>query len=186
VADQLLAEAGDVVALAGRSLTTEEAEKVVGVLTKLSGLFRRAAGDQQFTAGTSTVRLRAYAATVWLKQHPVVSVDQVLTDDGNPVTFKLVGQTLTVDTAERFVTVTYTHGGDVPDVVRTTIADAARQVLQIAPEAREGVTQQTSSVFSRSYAQWALGGQTRLSPDDVALAKSYRRRPWRPPIVQEP
>lgn len=82
------------------------------------------------------------------------------------------------------VLVTYSHGGDVPDPVRLCVADAVRRALSIDEAAAAGATSVTESdtrgPFSRSrtrqFASWAVGGQALLSPDDVALARSYRVR----------
>lgn len=178
-----LADASDVEEMLGRHLTSAEQDRVSGILDKASELFRRRSG-QQFTPGESTVRLKVTAGHVTLVQRPVVSVESV-TDDcdpGRPVRHDLFASQLRVhgiDSGE-FVRVTYTHGGDVPDTVRLCIADLARRVLEIAPAAISGVTQhgETTGPFTEqnTYAAWAIGGQTMLSPDDAALAESYRVR----------
>lgn len=82
------------------------------------------------------------------------------------------------------VLVTYTHGGEVPDDVRLCIADVVRRVMGLDADAAAGATTVTDSdtrgPFSRSrtrqFASWAIGGQLLLSPDDLALARSYRTR----------
>lgn len=180
-----LADITDVMSLMDRSLTSGETTKANGVLVKASALFRRRA-RQKFTPGVSTARIRVHGGIAFLRERPVESVESVILDGGTTPSWTRVGQWLSIDTAESFVTVSYHHGGDVPDDVRLCIADIARQVILIPAEAQAAITQQTSGPFSRSYASWALGGQTRLSPDDAALADSYRRRPWRPPVVQVP
>ena len=177
-----LASSTDVVAALGRALTLDEAAKVGAILDKASELFRapppRGSG-QQFTPGTSTVRLKVNGGKVYLPQRPANAVSAVFDDDGNPVTFTLDGQWLTVPfISHQFVRVSYSHGGTVPDLVRLTIADIARKVLSIDKNAASGATQhsETSGPFTDSwtYASWALGGQTMLAPDDVAIADSFR------------
>jgi len=173
-----LASEDDVVAALGRDLTTAETARVDAVLDKLSELFRRESG-QTFTAAESTVRLKVNGGRVRLTQAPVVEVVSVVDDDAVAVEYTLFGSWLTTDLASHeFVTVEYSHGGTVPDVVRLTIADAARQVLQVDPNAVTGITQrgETTGPFSEqtTYASWAVGGSTRLSPDDLSLARSYR------------
>lgn len=173
-----LASKEDVEAALGRDLTSEEDARVGAILDKLSELFRRESG-QQFTPGTSTVRLKVNGGRVYLPQRPVTEVTSVKDDAGADVAHDRHDQWLTVPmVSHEFVTVTYSHGGTVPDVVRTSVADAARQVLMIAPAAVGGVTQRgtTTGPFSgqESYATWAQGGSARLSPDDVALARSFR------------
>jgi len=178
-----LAASADVVAALGRALTTSEAARVGAILDKASELFRRRSG-QQFTAETTTVRLKVNGGRVYLPQRPVTTVTSVVDDDAAPVAYTRAGQWLTIDAdstscnSYSFVTVTYAHGGAVPDLVRLAIADIARQVLMIDPNAQTGVTQhaQTKGPFTESfsYASWAVGGMTRLSPEDLALADSFR------------
>lgn len=177
-----LAANADVVGLLGRALTTLEAARAESVIDKASGLFRRRSG-QQFASGTPTVRLKVNGGRVYLTQHPVTSVTSVVDDDGVDVLYTLDGQWLTIDpastscTSSSFVTVTYAHSG-VPDLVVLAIADIARQVITIDANAQVGVTQstQTKGPFTESftYASWAVGGMTRLSPEDNALADSYK------------
>lgn len=174
-----LASAEDVVAALGRPLTTDEASRVEAILDKASELFRKRSG-QQFTAGESTDRVKITANWVELVQRPVVDIVSVVDDDGNAVEFEQVESRLflTRGCAGRFVRVTYTHGGDVPELVRLTIADIARKVLSIDPRAASGVTQrgETTGPFSEqyTYATWAQGGQTMLAPDDATIAASFR------------
>jgi hypothetical protein len=177
-----LATAADVAESLGRDLTSEEAVRVEPILDKASELFRRESG-QQFTAGSSDVRLRVRSGdTVYLPQRPVVSIESVTTEDGADVVFTNRDQAVTVTTADQWVLVEYTHGGDVPDLVRLAVAEIGAVVLRIDAQALTGVSQagETTGPFSRqfSYASWAIGGATRLSPDDVKLARSFRN-PWR-------
>ena len=173
-----LASVVDVVAVLGRDLTPEEESRVDAVLDKLSELFRRESG-QQFTAGTSTVRLKVNGGRVYLPQVPLVEVASVVDDDAVAVEFTAAGSWLSTGLASHeFVTVEYSHGGEVPDLVRLAVADAARQVLSVDSYAASGVSQRgvTTGPFSDqfTYATWAQGGSSRLSPDDVALARSFR------------
>lgn len=178
-----LASAEDVEEVLGRSLTSTEQIRVEPILNKASELFRRESG-QTFTDGTSEVRLRVRGGdTVYLPQRPVVSVESVVDDDGETVEYTYRGQTLTLtQTGPLWVVVEYTHGGDVPDLVKLAVAEIGAVVLRIDSLALTGVTQtqETTGPFSRqsSYAAWAIGGATRLSPEDVALARSFRN-PWR-------
>jgi hypothetical protein len=179
-----LASATDVATVLGRDLTAEETARVEPILDKASELFRRESG-QQFTAGTSDNRLRVrHGSDVFLPQRPVVSVESVTDDDGNDVAYTSRGQVvrLTSVSTLSYVLVEYTHGGDVPDLVRLAVAEIAAVVLRVDSEALAGKsqTQETTGPFSRqsSYASWAIGGATRLSPEDVALARSFRN-PWR-------
>ncbi|MDI2032992.1 hypothetical protein [Paenarthrobacter nitroguajacolicus] len=177
-----LANATDVEALLGRDLSDTETRRVEGILAKASALFRLEA-RQQFTPGESLVRLRVTYGRVYLPERPVVEVHSVTDDAGAAVAYKRFKQWLTVCRGSHaFVTVAYSHGSDtVPELAKSTVADIARKVLSIAPEAVTGVTQMstTSGPFtdSATYAAWAVGGQTMLSPDDQATARSFRARP---------
>jgi hypothetical protein len=73
------------------------------------------------------------------------------------------------------------------DLVRLCIADIARQVLSIATAATTGVTQHSETrgpfIISDTYATWAIGGQTRLSPEDNAMADDIRRVNRAPRVI---
>lgn len=178
-----LASSEDVAAHLGRSLTAAEDDRVGGILAKASALFRRTS-RQDFTEGESTVRLKVNGGEVRLEQIPAVAVSEVADDKGIDIDHELAGQRLTVTrngcplASHEFVTVTYTHGATVPDLVRETIAEIAAKVLRIDPKAAAGITTTTHAAgpFSESdtYAGWALGGTTMLSPSDQELALSYR------------
>jgi hypothetical protein len=175
-----LASAEDVVAALGRDLTSEEATRVEAILDKASELFRIRSG-QQFTPGTSEVKLMVHSGEVRLPQRPVTSVASVKDMEGNSVSFTRFMSVLTVTGCAGPVIVNYQHGAaTVPDVVRLCIAEIAKKVLSIDPHAASGVTQygKTSGPFSDqwSYATWAQGGQTMLAPDDAALADTFRIR----------
>lgn len=173
-----LASSTDVVAALGRAITTEEAAKVGAILDKASELFRARSG-QQFTEATSTVRVRNRAGVVTLPQRPVTAVSAVVDDDGSDVTYTFDDRfQFEVESTEKYLTVTYTHGGAVPDLVRLTIAEIAKKVLLIPADAAAGMTasMRTTGPFmdQLSYATWAQGGQTMLAPADDQVALSYR------------
>lgn len=175
-----LASREDVEAAFGRDLTPEEEARVGAILDKASELFRLASG-QQFTPGRSTSRIKVNGGRAFLRQKPVTVIHAVTDDRGNEVPFELSPRWLAVPRiSHEFVNVDYSHGGDVPDLVRLTIADVTRQVLSINPNAAEGVTQYsaTTGPFTDqyTYATWAQGGATRLAPDDLAVAHSFRLR----------
>lgn len=173
----------DVATQLGRDLTSAETDRVAGILAKASALFRRTA-RQDFTPGESTVRLKVNGGQVRLEQAPATAVAEVVDDDGDDVDHSLFGQWLTVTRNERpleshrFVTVTYTHGGEVPDLVRETIAEIAAKMLRIDPRAAAGITTGTETVGpfteTNTFAGWAVGGTTMLSPSDTEVALSYR------------
>lgn len=177
---EALAGKSDVEAAFGRDLTPDEATRVGAILDKASELFRAAAG-QQFTLGDSISRLKVNGGRVHLPLRPVIEVQSVTMDSGADVRYSRFKQWLDIDLpSSEFVRVTYSHGGDVPDLVRLTVAEVAKKVLSIDPNAAAGVSQTSESTGpfsgSQSYATWAQGGQTMLAPDDLAIARSFRVR----------
>lgn len=181
MAQPALATSTDVATALGRALTPEETTRVGGMLTKASDLFRKHA-KQLFTEGDSHVRLKVNGGEVRLPQSPVREVESVTDDEGSPVGFTLFGQVLTVRLAShRFVRVKYTHGAsEPPELVRKTVAEVVARVLDIAPQAKAGMSQYSKGTgpFTESgtFASWAVGGQVMLSPSDIAIAESYRPR----------
>lgn len=177
-----LASRDDVRAVLKRDLTSEEEAAVEPILIKASELFRQYSG-QHFTLGVSEVRLRVSGGKVYLPQRPATEVHSVVDDDGHTVEFTQFKQWLTVcHGSHEFVVVHYSHGSAVvPDLVRVTVAEVAKKVLTIDPRATTGVTQHQEMVgpYSSldSYATWAQGGQTMLSPDDRAIAESFKFTP---------
>ena len=177
-----LADRNDVRDLLGRDLSGEESARVDSILSKISELFRKESG-QIFTPGVSTVRRKVNGGEVFLPQRPVVSVVSVVDARGCEVGFSQVGQWVSVPClgSHEMVVVTYEHGSEVvPSLVVDTVADAARQVLLVAPDAVSGVTQvsQTGGTYTASatYAAWAQGGSARLSQEDAKIARSFRSK----------
>lgn len=176
-----LASVTDVVGAIGRTLTSDETAKAGAILDKASELFRVASG-QQFTEGTSVVRLRVTANFVVLPQRPVVSVDGVTEDSnaGADIPFELFKSRLTLSgvRAGQMVRASYTHGGNVPEIIRLTIAELCKKVLTISPKAAAGITSamEVTGPFTdqEAYATWAVGGQTMLAPSDLEVAHSFR------------
>ena len=179
-----LASASDVAAALGRALTSSEAIAVEPMLDKASEAFR-ARALQTFTTGTSTVRLKVNGGRVHLREYPVTTVTSVVDDDDDAALYTLFGQWITLDPATSvlsssdFVTVAYAHGSaTAPDEVRLAVANMCRRILDLDPRAKAGFTQfsQTRGPLTDagSLASWATGGEVRMSPDDNAIADTYR------------
>lgn len=191
-----LATVEDVAALLGRPLSGAEEARAGVLLEQVSARFRREA-RQEFTPGESTVRLRVDAGAVHLPQRPATEVVAVTYGDGRPVVHwthqgqlvtvsnlaSLAGVAINADadavgTAPGSVVVTYRHGAEVPPDARGAVAGAVQRAIGADPEAAQGAAQVTDSAgaFSRTrqFASWAVGGQALLSPDDLALARSFR------------
>lgn len=181
----VLADSLDVEAVLGRSLTSDEVARVDSLISKASGLFAREAGQEFVPGETTGARLRVRAGgVVYLPQRPVVSVTAVTDEDGEDLAYTVAGQAVTVTSPGElvWVLVSYTHGGDVPDLVRDTVAEVVARTLRVPDDALAGKTQSGETVgpFSSqsTFAAWAVGGGVRLSPEDVAVARSFRN-PWR-------
>jgi hypothetical protein len=176
-----LASALDVEAILGRSLTATEQARVEAILARLSAAFRREAQRPKLgVAGTSTMRLKVHDEHIYLPE-PIVSIESVVDDDGTSVTdYEVQGNSLWLDgyPSSVFLHVEYEHTGAIPDEVRLVIADAARKVLLVPDEATTGVTKHDTSAGpfseSKTFAGWAVGGETMLGPDAKAVARAFR------------
>lgn len=171
-----LAGSDDVAHVLKRDLEDSEVLAVEDLLLKASQVFR-IVSKQHFTEGTSTVRLKVNGGRVRLDQRPVTAVTAVVDDDGDDVTYTRTGSWLRVDLdSSRFVTVTYTHGGDVPDEVRVTVAEMVARALSIPEDVKAGARSMTDTAGPvtqiTSYGDSAQRG-VGLTPDERELAQSY-------------
>lgn len=176
-----LATLDDVTSALGRELTEQEAARALFLLDQLSDKFCREARCS-FTVESFTHRVKVNAGHARPPRAPLRSVASVTDDDGDPVPWRLGHGFVSVRLpSDRFVVISYTAGHDsVPAVVAGQLADSVRRALSIDPRAMAGQTQvsATTGPFteSASFASWAVGGQAMLSPDDIALARSFRPR----------
>lgn len=174
-----LASPEDVAGVLGRSLTEEEGPRVDHLLKLLSEKFCKEA-KSRFVIETFTHRVKVNGGHARPRRTPLLDVLSVVDDDGVPVPYRQRHGYVAVDLpSDRFVVMTYRAGYEqVPAAVVEQIVDSVLRVLRIDPQAASGATQstQTAGPFStnRSFAAWAVGGQTTLSPDDIALARTYR------------
>lgn len=173
-----LASHMDVAALLGRDLTSSEQEQAEPLLIQASALFRKAAG-RDFTPGRFANRLKVNGGDIRLPNTPVIVVHSVTDDDGNPIDFTTFGSTLTTCLrSHRFVRVDYEGGGDVPELVRNTVAGMVARLFNVDARAKAGMSQfqETTGPFSEggTFASWAVGGQLMLSPADAVVAQSFR------------
>lgn len=177
-----LVDIEDIEAALGRTLSDEEKPRALFVADKLSAAFRQRA-RQTFAVETYVHRLKVDGGgRVFPTRAPLVEVLAVFTDEGAPVTYeKRHGHIFVRAWCSDFVVVTYTAGlTEVPAAVRLQLADSARRIMSIDDAAAHGATQATDTTGpftqTRQYATWAVGGQALLSPDDQALADSFRPR----------
>jgi len=173
-----LASIDDVESLLGRDLTSSEALQAPALIKQASELFRNSAG-RSFTPGRFTNRLKVNGGEVRLSNSPVTLVHSVTDDDGNPIEYTVYGSTLTTCLrSHRFVRVDYEGGGDVPDIVTSTVAGMVARLFNVDARAKAGMVQfqKTAGPFSEggTFAAWAVGGQLMMSPNDVAVAQQLR------------
>lgn len=142
----------------------------------------RAEARQHFTRRSTTVTLYPESVTSWgsvahvrtwvvLPQRPVIEVASVVDDEGAPVAYKLVRDTLTLERVCEAVSVTYTHGyAEVPGDVKAVALSAASRVLNNPADIR----QEAVGSLSVTYAAETIGAS--LAPADKDLLARYRRR----------
>lgn len=173
-----LARVQDVEASLGQSIPDNQQERVEFILDKLSEAFIARARNP-FEVRTYKHRLKVNGGRALPNRIPLLSVQRVESDRGKTIPWQVRQGAIIVDASLDFVIVTYTAGYEtIPKVVRLQIAESARRVYQIPDFAKQGIAQHTHSAgpFSKTYqvATWAVGGQSILSPDDIALADRFR------------
>lgn len=170
------------------SLSDAWVARIPYIMAKLCRLFRLEAG-REFTPGTTTVQLLSVNGKIPLPDPlgPTGSVDEVALDDGTvlgPLDYTVRNNSLIVNrrtwlgrelpgTGDPFE-VTYTHTGEVPWDVRATIAADVARYLTIDPNS--AVAQSTflsAEGYHQRIAAW-VADVVKLSPDDLALARSHR------------
>lgn len=174
-----LATVEDVAVALGHELSEAKKLRAQFLLDQLSAKFAREARCT-FTVETFTHRVKVNGGHARPPRRPLLSVSAVVDDDGQPVPYRLGRGFVSVDLpSDHFVVVTYQAGYQTPpEVVVNQIADSVVRILQIDPGAASGHTQDTVTTgpFSKSstFAPWAIGAQAMLSPDDIALAHTFR------------
>lgn len=190
--------------LGGRELTEGEAARATAMLAQVSARFRREARQDFTPGASmvrlrvvgGAVVLQQWPAVEVLSVEDDAGQPVPFQHRGQEVQVSGDGVTLAENAdgtpaapvrypigfpAQRapFVTVTYLHGSEtVPADVVGAIAGAVQRALTLDGDASSGANQvtDTAGTFSRTrqFAAWAVGGQVTLSPDDLALARSYR------------
>lgn len=174
-----LATATQLATHVGATVDTARAQQALNIA---SAVVRSETG-QTFEAGTSTVALPTpHGQWLTLPQRPVTAVTTI-TIDGLAVTdftrygnrlFRFAGWTASSITAP-VVTVTYSHGGAVPDDVLGVVLAIAADVV----ENQRGLTSETETIDDYTYT-WRASDTEQGSLASVELAqiiRAYRRRP---------
>lgn len=168
----------------GRKLDSEEVLQVEHLIAVASNAFASAARIS-FGAGTQRVRLISQSGMLSIRQPGVTEIQAVQDDDGTPLDYqwdKDRPQVVTTRTETGAgCWVSYAYNYTPPKTVGLRIAEIVKRTLMVPKNAQAGLTQfsETKGPFTRSgtYATWAVGGQTLLSPEDLRLARSLRFEP---------
>lgn len=159
----------------GRDFTGEEHSRAELLLADASAAVRAYCG-QQFSAGTSTVRLGVRNRVVRLPQRPVVDVTTIEDTDGNDVTFTwFFGEMVEVDGTAGWVDVTYEHGyDDVPgDIVAVVCQIAGRAFGATAADA--AIARERIGTYEIQLGPAAAAGGVGMLNDEKAVLNRYRR-----------
>jgi hypothetical protein len=157
--------------------TTEDTQAALAL--RIASSVVRARTGQTFTTGTSTVALPTPSGQwLYLPKTPVVSVD-ALSIDGVAVTdhvvtgnrvFRYAGWAAS-DVTAPVVTVTYTHGGTVPDEVLGAALAVAADIFEnptgLSSETLDDYTWRRSDTATGLLAEQLL----------ATVERAYRRRP---------
>lgn len=183
-----LATVDDLIARAVGTLETEQLVRAEALLADASANVRRVS-TQQFTAGTSTVILTvSRAGQARLPQRPVTAVTSVDDLFGNPVAYRLVGETLRFDLepwngweieprrcAVEQVVVTYDHGSDtVPDLIVGITCSVVLRALGVDPM-QAGITQEVIDGYSYMTGTIGAGGPLGFLPSEIEILTDYAR-----------
>lgn len=176
--------------LLGRALTPAEDARMGLLIDAASARFRREAGGQLITAGTSTHRVpvgrgcRLKAAA--FPQIPIVSVSSVTTTAGVDVLFLWDGVTLQYTPPYGYPTngsgfvstaidILYDHGYDpVPDDVQGAVANMALRAFGTAPS-DGALTGETIEGYSYQRGSTGAAGPIGMLPEEARVARGYRR-----------
>lgn len=176
--------------LLGRALTPAEDARMGLLIDAASARFRREAGGQLITAGTSTHRvpvgrvcqLRAAA----FPQLPVTAVTGVATTTGTAISFLWDGLVLQYTAPYGYPTnasgfsatgvdITYDHGYDPgPDDVQGAVANMALRAFGTAPE-DGALTGETITNYSYQRGSTGAAGPVGMLPEETRVARAYRR-----------
>lgn len=185
-----LATLNDVTGRLGRTLTQAETDRLALLIDDASAAVRAYTG-QEFTAATSTVRLRAQAGNVRLPQHPVTAVTAVANTNGTAVlhtwyfgqlvwlaSSMLVVNGPTWGTATgrgpQYVDVTYTHGyAAIPADVVAVVCQMAGRALGTTP-GEGGVQSETIGGYNYSLGSAAAAGGLGMLPAERVVLDRYK------------
>lgn len=172
-----LATVADLEARLGRTFTAEETTRAGLLLDDVSATVRAYTG-QQFTAATSTVRLRARGGRIRLPQRPATAITTVKNTDGVTVAHTWHSGdvvTLTDYPASGWFDVTYNHGYVLipADIIAVACQIAGRAFGTTADNA--GYQSESIGTYSYTVGVAAAAGATGLLNDEKAVLDRYRR-----------
>lgn len=182
-----LATIEDLEARMGRRITDDETPRAEALLQDASAAVRAYTG-QQFTAGTTTARLRPRNGTVRLPQRPVVDVTAVANVEGTDVAFTWdtgdqvaitgLGSTVPFDVEPirrvAYLDVTYEHGYElIPDDIIAVVCQIAGRAFG-RPVQDSGTQQESIGGYSYSVGVAAAAGGVGMLNDERAVLDRYR------------
>lgn len=172
----------------GRLLTDDELARIDAVLADASAAVRSYTG-QDFTASTTTERLRVRRGSIVLPQRPTSAVAAVEDLNANGLPYQWDGLDrllLTISNLDSFsfvpwsrpiavVDVTYTHGYDpIPDDIVGVVCSIVTRALGRRPE-DAGIQQESIAGYSYTVGSAAAQGGFGMLPDEKAVLDRYRR-----------
>lgn len=168
--------------------TITDEDRAEALLASASAVVRNYTG-QDFTADTTTDRVKVRKGRVRLPQRPVSDVVSVADVNGNAITdYELVNDVLIVSSSVPdtwaweprrfsldFVDVEYTHGYDtIPDDIIAVVCQIAARAYG-TPATDAGVQSESVSGYSYAIGAAAAAGPTGLLSDERAVLDAYRR-----------
>lgn len=182
-----LATVSDLAKRLGRDLSASDEERADLLLQDASAAVRNYTG-QQFTLGQTTITAFPRNGRIRLGQRPIVSIDDVVDADANPLSHQLVGKDsvqvgVTIDEWQRngsyrgAVTVTYTHGYEdgPPDTIVGIVCQIAGRALG-RPADSAGLTGESIEGYSYTVGTAAASGAFGMLPDERRTLDRYARR----------
>lgn len=177
-----LATDSDLEARLGRSLTSEEAERVDALLVDVSGSVQIHTG-QRFERADYTFRSRVKRGFVRLPQRPVHSVDTVTDRFENDVEYEWDGMDRVYVTRLcptglaplQIVDVTYDAGPDeVPEAIVGVVCNIALRTLGVDPTGT-GISQESIDGYAYTIGSVGGAGAYGVLPAEAGVLASFRR-----------
>lgn len=174
---ELLASVEDLEVRLGRTFTSTETDRAEALLADASAAVQAYTG-QQFTVGTSTVRLQVRNGTVRPPQSPISTITGIANIEGAALDHVwYAGPTVAVTGSidGSWVDVTYDHGyEELPADIVAVVCQVAGRAMGV-PADQGGIAQESIGNYSYSVGVAAAAGSVGLLNDERAVLDRYRR-----------